>query len=149
MKYSVIIPIYNAERTLARCLDSLTAAVCPDAELLLIDDGSSDSSAAICRAYLEADPRFVLIRKENGGVSSARNLGLDRAQGEYVLFVDSDDYVEPDYFARLDRLDPEDKYDYLLFSYYRFDGINRTHRKLPVFASTECVEFGPMMARAY
>lgn len=147
MKYSVIVPVYNAEKTLRRCLDSLCAAACPEAEILLIDDGSTDASAAICRSY--DDPRFRLIQKENGGVSSARNLGLDCARGEYVLFVDSDDYVEPDYFARLDRLDPEGQYDYLLFSYYRFNGTEKTQRELPGFASVDPAGYGPMLARAY
>lgn len=147
MKYSVIVPICNAERTLKRCLDSLHAAACAGAEILLIDDGSADSSAAICRGY--DDPRFRLIQKENGGVSSARNLGLSRASGEFILFVDSDDYVEEDYFSRLDRLDPDGQYDYLLFSYYRSDGTQRQRRRLPDFASLDPKACAPMLALAY
>lgn len=149
MKYSVIVPVYNAARTLHRCLDSLRAAACPQAEILLIDDGSTDQSLNICREYAASDPRFRVLSKENGGVSSARNLGLDQAAGEYVLFVDSDDYVAPDYFSRLDRLDPEGQYDYLLFSFHRFDGGPGTSEIYPDFASADPDEYGPMMAQAY
>ncbi|MBE6950595.1 MAG: glycosyltransferase [Ruminococcaceae bacterium] len=146
MKYSVIIPVYNAAQTLPRCLDSLAQQSYPDAELLLIDDGSTDDSGAICRAYAARDPRIVLLHKENGGVSTARNLGLDRARGEYVLFVDSDDHVEPGYFDRLDALDPDGLYDYLLFSYRRSDG---TCFRLKPFASLDPAEYGARLARAY
>lgn len=146
MKYSVIIPIYNSEKTLDRCLGSLAAESCPDAEFLLIDDGSTDSSAAICQVFSHRDSRFRLIRKENGGVSSARNLGLRQARGEFILFVDSDDYVLPGYFAALDAADPEDRWDYLHFSYRRSNG---TQRQLTPFASDDPAVFGPVLAQAY
>lgn len=146
MKYSVIIPIYNSEKTLDRCLGSLAAEGCPDAEFLLIDDGSTDSSAAICQVFAHRDSRFRLIRKENGGVSSARNLGLRQARGEFILFVDSDDYVLPGYFAALDAADPEDRWDYLHFSYRRSNG---TQRQLTPFASDDPALFGPVLAQAY
>lgn len=146
MKYSVIIPIYNSEKTLDRCLGSLAAESCPDAEFLLIDDGSTDSSAAICQVFSHRDSRFRLIRKENGGVSSARNLGLRQARGEFILFVDSDDYVLPGYFTALDAADPEDRWDYLHFSYRRSNG---TQRQLTPFASDDPAVFGPVLAQAY
>lgn len=149
MRYSVIIPVYNAEKTLDRCLSSLCAQDYPDAELLLIDDGSTDSSAAICRTWAGYDLRVRFLQKGNGGVSSARNLGLDQARGEYVLFVDSDDYVQPGYFSRLDAMDPDGRYDYLLFPYYRFDGLRETKRELPVFASRDPARVEPMLAHAY
>lgn len=149
MKYSVIIPVYNAEKTLRRCLDSLAGQDFPDVEFLLIDDGSADRSGDICREYADADRRFRLISKENGGVSSARNLGLDTAAGEFILFVDSDDYVSPDYFLRLEELDSAGRYDYLLFSYHRFNGEERSSRILPVFASADEAEYGPRLAWAF
>lgn len=99
MKYSVIIPVYNAARTLRRCLDSLVDQSFDDYELLLINDGSTDGSDAICREYANVYPCIRYFAKENGGVSSARNLGLEQAKGEYILFVDSDDYVANNYFA--------------------------------------------------
>lgn len=92
-KLSIIIPIYNAENTLARCLESILNQSFSDYELLLVNDGSTDSSLNICRQYSEDDLRIRILDKANGGVSSARNLGLDHAQSEWVLFVDADDYL--------------------------------------------------------
>lgn len=100
---SVIIPIYNMEQYLARCLDSVLNNTYRNLEVLCVDDGSTDSSAEILRAYAEKDSRIVPIFKENGGVSSARNAGLDRMTGEYVTFVDPDDYVHPQYVELLYR----------------------------------------------
>ena len=115
MTYSAIIPVYNAERTLPRCLDSLCGQLREDVELLLIDDGSTDKTGAICRAYAERHPQLRVFSKENGGVSSARNLGLDHARGEYVLFVDADDAVRENYFSALDEA-LTDRPELLLFS---------------------------------
>lgn len=97
---SIIIPIFNSERYLARCIDSVLAQTVFNWELVLVDDGSTDNSADICRKYEGADPRITYVFKENGGVSSARNKGLDMAKGEFVLFIDSDDYVEPNTLER-------------------------------------------------
>lgn len=103
MKYSVILPIYNAAETLRRCLESLVGQLQDHTELLLIDDGSTDGSAQICAEYAARNPQIRLLSKENGGVSSARNLGLEMAQGEYVLFVDADDAVSDNYFSIVDN----------------------------------------------
>ena len=89
---SVIIPVYNAEPYLAKCIDSVLSQDVP-LEVLLIDDGSIDGSANVCKRYAERDTRIRYFRKENGGVSSARNVGLDNMLGEFVTFVDSDDQV--------------------------------------------------------
>lgn len=121
MKYSIIIPVYNAEATLKRCLDSVLTQDYPDAELLLINDGSTDRSEDICREYAGKYPNVVCYSQPNAGVSAARNLGLDQAKGTYILFVDSDDYVEPDYFQKLDRL-LEDSDPELVFFSYRLVG---------------------------
>ena len=91
---SVIVPVYNAEKYLRRCIDSVLAQTYADFELLLIDDGSKDKSGEICDEYAQKDARVRVFHKENGGVSSARNLGLDNAKGEWVTFVDSDDYIK-------------------------------------------------------
>jgi len=98
MKISVIVPVYNTAQFLPHCIESILSQSFTDFELLLIDDGSTDSSGKICDAYAEKDNRIRVFHKENGGVSSARNLGLDNARGEWVAFVDSDDWVEDDYF---------------------------------------------------
>lgn len=92
---SVIIPVYNVEKYLVKCLDSVRAQTYRNLEILLIDDGSQDGSAALCDCFQKIDERIRVIHKENGGLSSARNAGLDEADGEYVYFLDSDDYIEP------------------------------------------------------
>lgn len=92
-KISVIVPVYNVEQYLRRCVDSILAQTFTDFELLLIDDGSKDSSGEICDEYATKDERVRVFHKKNGGVSSARNLGLDKANGEWICFVDSDDTV--------------------------------------------------------
>ena len=96
-KISVIVPVYNTEKYLHRCIDSILAQTFTDFELLLIDDGSKDNSGAICDEYAAKDQRVRVFHKKNGGVSSARNLGLDNAQGEWITFVDSDDWVKKEY----------------------------------------------------
>ncbi|MDD7739002.1 MAG: glycosyltransferase family 2 protein [Fusicatenibacter sp.] len=93
---TVIIPVYQSEQYLERCLDSVLAQTFSDFELLIVDDGSTDGSGQICRRYAEQDGRIRYCRKENGGVSSARNYGIRHAQGNYVMFVDSDDCVSED-----------------------------------------------------
>lgn len=106
---SVIIPVYNMELYLERCLDSVLDNTYRNLEVICIDDGSRDGSLEILRRYEAADPRVVVIAKGNGGVSSARNAGLDRMTGEYVTFVDSDDYVHPQYVELLYRALRESK----------------------------------------
>lgn len=96
-KISIIIPVYKAESYLRTCLDSVTAQTITNWECILIDDGSPDGSGAICDEYATKDSRFHVIHKSNGGAGSARNAGLDFASGDYVCFVDSDDYISPDY----------------------------------------------------
>ena len=117
MQYSIIIPIYNAEATLHRCLDSLVGQQFSDYELLLINDGSTDDSDAICREYANTYSCVRYFAKENGGVSSARNLGLEQAKGEYILFVDSDDYVADNYFTAISAAVKDTSPDLLLFGY--------------------------------
>lgn len=107
-KYTVIIPAYHAEKTLGRCLDSLLSQGRSDIRILLINDGSTDGTEALALEYCRKEPRIEYHRKENGGVSSARNLGLDLACSEYISFVDSDDYVMPGYFDTLDAIGSSD-----------------------------------------
>lgn len=122
MRFSILIPVYNTEKTLARCLDSLVNQQFSDYELLLINDGSTDNSDAICRAYANAYPQIRYFQKENGGVSAARNLGLAQARGAYILFVDSDDFVSEDYFAVLSDALEQQTPDLLMFGYRNFGG---------------------------
>ena len=92
---SIIIPVYNREKTLEYCLNSVLQQTMSDFEVIIIDDGSTDNSANICKAYVLQDSRIRYFYKENGGVSSARNLGILKAKGEWITFVDSDDYIMP------------------------------------------------------
>ena len=103
--YSVIIPVYNVEKNIGRCIESVLKQSCGDFELLLIDDGSSDRSWIICEKYQKKDPRIITIHQENQGVSIARNIGLDKARGKYIVFIDSDDFVESDLLYKLDQFD--------------------------------------------
>lgn len=96
---SVIVPIYNSENHLEKCIDSILNQTYSNFELILINDGSKDSSGQICDSYSYKDSRIKVYHKENGGASSARNLGIDKATGDYLVFVDSDDFVDDDYLS--------------------------------------------------
>lgn len=95
MKISVIVPVWNAESCLTRCVESILAQTHTDLELILVNDGSTDTSAAVCDAFAAKDPRVTVIHKENGGTSSARNAGLAAADGDYIAFADNDDFMDP------------------------------------------------------
>ena len=98
---SVIVSIYKVEKYLRRCVDSILNQSYTDFELLLIDDGSPDDCPQICDEYARQDDRVRVFHKPNGGLSDARNFGIDRMKGDYVSFIDSDDYVGPDYLRIL------------------------------------------------
>lgn len=115
---SVIVPVYNAENTLRRCVDSILSQEYMDLEVLLVNDGSVDQSLLLCEQYAQADRRIRVFDKPNGGVSSARNLGIDNAQGEWITFVDSDDYIGPNYF---DVLMSGSNEDFVLYNFQCFN----------------------------
>lgn len=121
VKYSVIVPVYNGEKTIARCIDSLVCPERKDYEIIIVNDGSSDNSKEICLQYCDMYPQVVYIEKENEGVSSARNIGLNVAKGEYITFLDSDDYIRGSYFDKLDGYLCDD-FDFLMFGKIIFDG---------------------------
>ena len=100
-KLSVIVPIYNTESYLERCVNSIINQTYEDLEIILVNDGSNDGSLAICKNYEKVDNRIKVIDKENGGLSSARNAGLDVCTGDYISFVDSDDFLETDIYEKL------------------------------------------------
>ena len=95
MLISVIVPVYNAEKYLRECLDSIVNQTYKNIEIILVDDGSTDGSGAICDEYADKDVRIKVYHIPNGGASNARNLGIDNADGEYLMFVDSDDIILP------------------------------------------------------
>lgn len=119
-------PVYNVEKYLRRCVDSILSQSFTDFELILVNDGSTDSSADICRSYAARDSRVRVLTKPNGGVSSARNLGLDNASGQWISFADSDDIVKPHAFQALIDCTPADlvvsEYDYITVSGNRIFG---------------------------
>ncbi|MDY3267295.1 MAG: glycosyltransferase [Phocaeicola sp.] len=134
---SIIIPVYNAESTLRKCIDSIINQKFTDWELLLVDDGSIDQSAQICDEYADNNSRIKVIHKENGGVSSARNLGLDNSCGEFIMFVDSDDFLVNNSINK-NVLDGGE--DLILFSYIINSGTKKNilvSPMLPCVISTE------------
>jgi glycosyltransferase involved in cell wall biosynthesis len=98
---SIIVPVYNVQNSVARCLESICAQTWKNIEVILVNDGSRDESFSICEQFREKDPRIVLVDKSNSGVSETRNCGMSLARGKYVQFVDSDDYLDPDFTERL------------------------------------------------
>lgn len=124
MMFSIIIPVYNVEQYLRDCLDSVLHQSFADWEAICVDDGSTDTSAAILDEIAAIDPRVIVVTQSNGGLSSARNAGLEVAKGDYLLFLDSDDWLEPEALKTLsDHLDGEDM---LCFSGRRFVEATRT-----------------------
>ncbi len=118
---SVIIPVYNAEKYLDDCLKGVLAQTYQTLEVLLVDDGSTDGSGAICDSFARKDPRVRVLRKENGGASSARNAGLREATGEYLYFLDSDDTVEPTILEKLYRDARANDSELVFFDAYAVD----------------------------
>lgn len=122
---SVIVPIYNVEAYLEECLDSICAQTYQEIEIILVNDGSTDNSLAICKHYAEKDSRIQVIDKENGGLSDARNAGLDAATGEYIYFLDSDDFIDPETIALLTAASEAEQVDFINFDGVAFlDGEN-------------------------
>ena len=145
MKYSVIIPVYNVEKYINRCLKSILSQRYNDLEIILIDNGSTDRSGSICDIYANEDANISVYHIENHGVGSARNFGLSKARGEFIYFVDSDDYLVGNLFAEFeDKLTPD--LDLLVFSYYNsfeqeMTEKNRTKKILPYNGSYDKYDF--------
>ena len=116
---SVIVPVYNTEKYLPRCLDSICRQTMKDVEIICVDDGSSDSSPEILEAYAARDERIRVIRKENGGLVSARKAGVKAASGIYIGYVDSDDWIEPDMYERLYGCAMGNRADLVCSGYYQ------------------------------
>lgn len=116
LSLSIIIPVYNTSEYLSTCIESILFQSFTDFELLLVDDGSTDGSGDICDKYSKIDSRVIVIHKNNGGVCSARNIGLDNAKGDYIVFVDADDYVEDHFLEHLMSVDA----DFVLSGFQKF-----------------------------
>ncbi|MGM9882457.1 MAG: glycosyltransferase family 2 protein [Bacilli bacterium] len=131
-KISVIIPVYNVEKYLAKCLDSLINQEFSDYEIIVVNDGSPDNSQSIIDSYVEKYPKIVKSYiKENGGQGSARNLGISKAKGEYICFVDSDDFVESNFLNSIYNFALQGKYDVVVFDSYKVfdDGREKQYEK--------------------
>lgn len=144
-KVSVIVPVYNAEKYLAVCVDSILAQTLRDIEVILVDDGSTDSSPALCDAYAEKDPRVTVIHQENKGVSSARNAGLSISQGEFFAFVDSDDFCEHNMFQMMIGVAQETNVPMVMCSGFYFSENGRSNitpclsEKVEILDSTQMI----------
>ena len=114
---SIIVPVYNAQSHLSRCLESICGQEYKNLELIVINDGSKDKSLPVCEEFRQKDPRILLVDKANSGVSDTRNLGLKLASGKYVEFVDSDDYLDPDFTERLVAAAEENEADFVIAPY--------------------------------
>lgn len=147
-KISVIVPIYNAERYLKKCVDSILAQTFQDFEILLIDDGSTDLSGSICDSYADTDNRVRVFHKPNEGVSQARNDGVRQAVGEYFAFSDSDDTVEPDWLENLYQKAEQTCADLAICNYYAVSEFGREARCHP-FAEGDVLEGEALKARLY
>lgn len=114
---SIILPVYNAQSHLARCVGSICAQTYRNIEIIILNDGSKDQSLPVCEEFRQKDPRILLVDKANSGVSDTRNLGLKLASGKYVEFVDSDDYLDPDFTERLVDAAEENEADFVIAPY--------------------------------
>lgn len=123
MKLSIIIPVYHVEATLDRCLESVTGQLFDDLEIILVDDGSPDRCPQLCDEWANKDSRISVVHRANGGLSAARNTGIEKAQGEFITFIDSDDYIAKDTLQKLMPL--ADECDLLEYPIWQFFGSQR------------------------
>lgn len=144
---SIVVPIFNVEQYLPRCIESIINQTYSNIEIILVDDGSSDDCGKICDKLAKEDSRIIVIHKSNGGLSDARNTGIDISNGSYIMFVDSDDYVAYDMVERCLTKIKQDKSDVVIFNYHGIDANGKIYeRKEPypeishVMSGTEAVE---------
>ena len=122
---SIIVPIYNAENYIEETIKSIIGQTLKNIEIILVNDGSTDSSRKICEKYVDLDKRIILINKENGGLADARNSGLKKATGKYIMFIDADDLYEPDSCEHMYKVIEETKSDYVIGNYQMMDDDGR------------------------
>lgn len=148
---SIIIPVYNAERYLHQCIESVIAQTFKDWEAILVNDGSKDGSLAICQEYASKDSRIRVIDKPNGGPSSARNKGLDEAQGEYVYFMDADDWIEKNFLEVFFNEDEneDNNYDIIFQGFVREFSDGRKEKSFAMDADTSVMSKEEIICRLY
>lgn len=141
---SIIVPVFNVEYYLKRCIDSILGQSYPNFELILVNDGSTDNSYSICSSFQQKDHRIVVVDKENGGLSSARNAGIDIAKGTFITFIDSDDYVHPDYLKSMMEIILKQQCDMVYCSFKKFTDdehvTDEGNKTISVFNGINCYE---------
>ena len=125
MLFSVLIPIYNVEKYLLKCLESIKQQEFKDYEVILVDDGSKDNSGKMCDEYCKENTRFRVIHKENRGLISARRVAIQNAKGEYCIFCDSDDFFEDNAFQQLYYVIKNNKPDMIIYNAYKYEHENK------------------------
>ena len=130
IKVSIIVPVYNVEKYLSECINSLTNQTYKNIEIILVDDGSTDNSGAICDEFAKADQRIIVYHTENRGVSASRNLALSKLTGEYVTFVDSDDWVDEEYIEYLLTGIINNKVEIAICNHYKYYTNGKTRKML-------------------
>ncbi|MBO5321624.1 MAG: glycosyltransferase family 2 protein [Clostridia bacterium] len=162
-KVSIIVPIYKVESYLKRCVDSLRNQTLKDIEIILVDDGSPDNCPQMCDEFAKQDHRIKVVHKQNGGLSSARNAGIDISTGEYLGYIDSDDYAEPYMFEKLYNCAVANKVDFVMADYYRVSNGQKKEKSLdiregfytkedivkeiyPMLIMRESIGFGPLLS---
>lgn len=133
MYFSIVIPVYNVGGYLRRCIESIRNQTYNDFELIIVDDGSTDETPLICDEYANIDNRITVIHKKNEGVSIARNTGIEQVKGEYILFFDGDDFVEPYCLQELYEIAEKEKCDTVIYGYYRYENNAIKETCLPKF----------------
>lgn len=163
-KVSVIVPVYNTARYLERCVSSIRSQTLEDIEIILVDDGSTDESPALCDRFAELDERIVVVHKANGGLSSARNAGIKASTGEYLGYVDSDDYIDSAMYQELYDCAVTHNVNFVMEDYWRISCDGKRHKKTldirsglytkddiraeiyPLLIMRECVDYGPLLS---
>lgn len=161
---SVVVPVYNVEEYIHRCVESLINQTLNDLEIILVDDGSPDNCPVICDCLAKKDNRIIVVHKENGGLSSARNAGMKVATGKYIGFVDSDDDVEPDMYEKMVTVAEQYNVDFVMSDYRRIPRNGKSYIKtldiegglydrekiikdiFPNLIMRECIDYGPLLS---
>ena len=150
IKVSVIVPVYNVDKYIRRCIASLVKQTLQGIEIIIVDDGSTDNSETIIKEYMKYNEQIKYFRKENGGLSDARNYGLKFASGEYVAFLDSDDYVEADMYEKMYKKALKEDSDMVECNFYwtygRYGGKNKKDIGYRYYGKQEMFETGRVVA---
>jgi len=141
LPFSIIIPVYNDEKNITRCIESVISQSFSDFECLLVNDGSTDSTSSICATFAQNDSRLKIFNKHNEGISKTRQFGLDKSNGLYVIFIDSDDWVEPSFLEKINKKVVSQSRDIIFLDFYNEKSLSREkyYSQKPSFLSSESV----------